>query len=292
MKKEFKGLIIPLITPFNGGKVDYYALQKITEYLIENGANGLVALGTTAESPMLTATERKQIVKNVIKTAHGLPVMVGAGSNDTATAVEYAKEAESLGADGILSVTPYYNLPQESGLIAHYQAIISKIKIPVTLYNVPKRTGVTLSTKAIKAIYESEKNISLKEASDNLNSFYSVRNELPSMPIYCGNDFLVVEELQNGAKGIISAAANALPKFFSKCVNYSNNDNYGTLKTFFQKKLPAVKCMYLETNPAAIKYYMHLKGLCKNELRLPMCPISHKNAEIVKALFKTEGEIL
>ena len=285
MKKNFSGLIVPLVTPFKNGKIDFYSLEKIIDFLLENGADGFVSLGTTAETPTLSEKERDEILTFTIGRSHGKFVIAGAGSNCTATAVKLSKRAESLGADGLLSVTPYYNKPQEDGLFAHYRAISNSVKLPVILYDVPSRTGISLSVELIKKLSCLKNVIGIKDASNDANRFAELKTVLPEFELYSGNDMLADKELISGAKGIISAAANAMPKLFSDLIKLKCENRNASLTELFDSEKGSIEILYSETNPAAIKYYMSLKGLCKNELRLPMCPVSRKNAQKIKKLY-------
>ena len=285
LNKCFSGLIVPLITPFKNGAVDFYSLEKITDYLLQGGADAFVALGTTAETPTLTEKEKKEILCFLLKHSCGKKVFAGAGSNCTAVATELSKEYERLGADGILSVTPYYNRPQEVGLFAHYLKISHSVNIPVLLYDVPKRCGTELSVELIKKLSKLKNITGIKLASDDICKFKNLKTELNNFDLYCGNDLLADEELVMGATGIISAAANAVPKLFSELIRLQRENKNASLKELFGEERETVKLLYCETNPAAIKYYMSLSGLCENELRLPMCPISRKNAAKINNLF-------
>ncbi|MBQ9482053.1 MAG: 4-hydroxy-tetrahydrodipicolinate synthase [Clostridia bacterium] len=294
MKNQFGGLIVPLVTPFAEGKIDYVSLGKIMEYCKEGGADGYVCLGTTAESPTLSEKEKDEMILFCLENAGGLPVIAGAGSNCTADAVRRTKRACFLGASGVLSVCPYYNKPPESGIIAHFCAVADAAPLPVILYDVPSRAGVQISVDAIYKLSGLPNIVGVKAAGDDEKKLERIAEfAWEEFALFCGNDFLTTKALSLGAAGLISAAANVLPAFFSEIITLIKNGNAGEAEELFLSYAELLSALYSETNPVAIKYALSLLRLAKNELRLPMCPVSRKNGEKIKrALGEKIKEIL
>ena len=287
MDISIKGLIVPLVTPFDGYDVDYHSLKKLMEFCKENGADGFVALGTTAEAPTLTDYERDCIINFCLNNSDGLPVIAGTGSNCTKKAVELTLRAEELGANGVLSVCPYYNKPPKTGIIEHFKAIAGATRLPVILYNVPSRTGVDMPLDVIEDLSTLPNIIGIKEAGDSTDKLAAIkRNCINGFALYGGNDLLTCETLEAGGLGLISAAANVLPRSFTDIITAYSNGNKTTGREIFNSILPTVKGLYVETNPVAVKYALSRMGLVKNCLRLPMCPISHKNAQALDKIME------
>ncbi len=283
MKNDFHGLIVPLITPFNGGKVDFDALGKIMERCLRGGADAFVALGTTAETPTLTDEEKVGIFKFVRANSCGKKVIAGVGTNCTASAVGQVKIFEDLGADGILAVCPFYNKPPKTGIIAHFCIVAESTRLPVILYDVPSRTGTEIGKDAIIKLRFVHNIIGIKAA-------YATQGALAEtaelkidgiFDIFGGNDLLTVQTLEFGGVGLISAAANVIPEFFSGILKAPPSDR----AALYARGKALVEALYLETNPVVIKYAMSKAGLCENELRLPMCPISRKNGILLDIIY-------
>ena len=275
MMNNFRGLIVPLVTPFCAGKVDFRSLKKIMDNCAAGGADGFIALGTTAETPTLSRGERTEILKFVKKHARGKFVIAGAGSNDTAEAVKLAQKAQAAGADGVLSVCPYYNKPQTSGVIEHFSAVANAVDIPVVLYDVPSRTGIKIGAEAVAKLKEIPNVAGIKEATDDplyLKEIAAACDD--ELALFCGSDSLSMRALSLGAAGLMSAAANALPAFFAQILRFYAAGKGEKAQKLFDVGSPLIKALYLETNPAGIKYALHLKGTCDNSLRLPMRTVS------------------
>ena len=211
----FQGSGVAIVTPFDGMKTNYDELGKLIEYHIENNTDAIIICGTTGEASTMPDTEHLAAIKFTVDKAAGrIPVIAGTGSNDTAHAIELTKKAEEYGADGILSVTPYYNKTTQKGLIAHFTSIANSIKIPVILYNVPSRTGMTLSIDTLKELAKIQNIVAIKEASGNIGYMTKIAAEIPDLYIYSGNDDMIVPTLSLGGKGVISVVANILPQEF------------------------------------------------------------------------------
>ena len=287
MKNPFSGLIIPLVTPFSEGEIDYCSLKNLISFCATNGANGFVCLGTTAETPTLTPKERDAVVSFCIENSRGLPVISGAGSNCTADAVKLAKRAYALGANGVLSVCPYYNIPPVSGMIAHFCEISNAVPLPVILYDVPSRTGVEMSVDAIYKLSGLHNITGIKAAGNSVDKLKLISEfTADDFALFCGNDILTAEAYASGAAGTISAAANVIPEVFAGITSLFQSGKGNEAKALLEKNRKLIRALYTETNPVAIKYALSAAGMIKNELRLPMCPISRKNAVIVDEALK------
>lgn len=283
MKNSFHGIIVPLVTPFDGGSIDYVALKRVMESCKEGGADGFVALGTTAETPTLTENERDHILEFCLNNSGGLPVIAGASSNATSEAVRLAKRAEALGANGILSACPYYNKPPKTGIIAHFLLQAGATALPLILYNVPTRTASEIDNEALSALAGVHNIVGIKEAGNLASLKDRARFISDEFALFAGNDSLLPEAMKIGAAGFISAAANVIPYKLKEIFSLYACGRTAEASERFNKISELISALYVETNPAAIKYALYKKGLIKNELRLPMCPISHKNADFLCA---------
>ena len=209
----FTGAGVAIVTPFDGLKTNYDELGRLIEFNIENGTDAIVICGTTGEASTMPDAEHLAAIKYTVeKVAGRIPVIAGTGSNDTPHAIELSKKAEEYGADGILSVTPYYNKTSQRGLVAHFTAIANAIKIPVILYNVPSRTGMAFDIDTLKELAKVENIVAIKEASGNISYMAKVAAEVPELYIYSGNDDMIVPTLSLGGKGVISVLSNVMPK--------------------------------------------------------------------------------
>ena len=253
-----------------------------------------MCLGTTAENATLTQKERDGILSFCLENASGRAVIAGAGGNCTREAVKSVKRACSLGAQGVLSVCPYYNKPPESGIIAHFCKIAEASRVPVILYDVPSRTGTEISVNAIYKLSGLHNITGIKAAGNDPEKLKEISALISDdFALFGGNDFLTVETLASGAAGLISAAANVMPNVFAKIIKCFFAGERQKAAEIFTEYETLIRALYVETNPVAVKYALSVAGLIKNELRLPMCPISHKNALIVeKALSKKIKEVL
>ena len=273
----FKGTGIALITPFNEDKsVDFVALERIVNHVIDNGADFLVALGTTSEAPTLTAKEKKQVVDTILKANAGrLSIMLGMGGNNTQAVVESIKAQDFTGIQGILSVVPYYNKPNQRGMKAHFEAIADASPVPVTVYNVPGRVGVNLQASTCVELAKHPNIVAVKEASGNLQQIMEILRDKPAdFDVLSGDDGITQPLMALGAKGVISVAANAYTKPFSNmmhAVMHGRNDESLCLHYAMMRMNQLI---FADGNPAGIKCLMSLMGLCKNVLRLPLVPVT------------------
>lgn len=286
----FTGAGVAIITPFDGNKTNYDELGRIIENQIAGGTDAIVICGTTGEASTMPDAEHLAAIEYAVKkTAKRIPVIAGTGSNDTAHAIELSKKAEELGADAILSVTPYYNKASQKGLIAHFTAIANAISIPVILYNVPSRTGVSFAIDTLKELSKIENIVAIKEASGNISYTAKVAAEVPDLYIYSGNDDMIVPILSLGGKGVISVLSNVMPKeTHEMCANYFAG-NTAEATAIQLKYLDLINKLFIEVNPIPVKTAMNMLGYNAGNLRLPLCEMEEKNKETLKQAMINAG---
>lgn len=286
MKNIFKGTGIALITPFNEDKsIDFVALERIVNHVINGGADFLVALGTTSEAPTLTTEEKKQVISTILKAnAKRLPVLLGMGSNNTQNVIEQIKAQDFTGIDGILSVVPYYNKPNQRGMKAHFEAIANASPVPVILYNVPGRVGVNLQASTCVELAQHPNIVAVKEASGNLQQIMEILRDKPSdFDVLSGDDGITQPMIALGAQGVISVAANAYIKPFATMMNAMKKGDIKMALDLHFAMLRMNQLIFADGNPAGIKCLMSHMGLCKNVLRLPLVPANEKvEADIIE----------
>ena len=275
----FKGTGIALITPFKDDKsVDIAALERIVKHVIDGGADFLVALGTTSEAPTLTPEEKKVVVGTILKANAGrLPVLLGMGGNNTQAVIEAIKAQDFNGIDGILSVVPFYNKPNQRGMKAHFEAIADTSPVPVILYNVPGRVGVNLQAATCVELAKHPNIIAVKEASGNLMQIMEILRDKPAdFDVLSGDDGITQPLMALGAQGVISVAANAYIKPFARMMNAMKEGRYEEAFQLHFNMLRMNQLIFADGNPAGIKCLMSHMGLCKNVLRLPLVPVTEK----------------
>ena len=272
MKKVeiFRGVGTALITPFKDGRIDYGTLGGLIERQIRAGIDALVIGGTTAEAATLEDGERYELFEYAkVKVDGRCKLIYGTGTNDTRVAIRHTEYASHLGCDGVLVVTPYYNRGTAEGVVHHYEAIATASGVPVLLYNVPSRTGVNLSIETLERLAENERIVGIKEASDSLDRLMAI-SRLNGLSLYSGNDSQIYPVLSLGGLGVISVVSNLYPEeTIDICKHYFANNRDISLK-IQQSLLPVINALFLETNPAPIKYAMAKRGLCLPDMRLPM----------------------
>jgi 4-hydroxy-tetrahydrodipicolinate synthase len=288
----FKGSITALVTPFANGAVDDAALQRLVEWQVDAGSNGLVPCGTTGESPTLSHKEHKRVVELTIEAAkRRVPVIAGAGSNSTTEAIELATHAEQAGADAVLMVAPYYNKPSQEGIYQHFRAIDAAIGIPIAVYNIPPRSVVDISVDTLKRLYHDCKNVvGVKDATGNL-----VRPTLERMAcgtefnLLSGEDMTALGYMAHGGHGCISVTANVAPNL---CARFQQACLVGdfTLALQLQDRLaPLHRALFLEPNPAGPKFALHLLGRATAEVRLPLVPVSAPVEKEIESAMRHAG---
>lgn len=287
----FEGVATALITPFKEGNIDYEALKGLIEFQIEGGIDALVIGGTTAEAATLSDEERYKLYSFAKKIIAGrTKLILGTGTNDTRMALAHTKFAEKLGCDGVLLVTPYYNKGTELGIEKHYLNIAESVNLPIILYNVPSRTGVNLGINLLKRLAEHPNIVGIKEASDSVDRLVNLASLGDELTLYSGNDSQIFPTLSLGGKGVISVMSNLLPKTTVKmCKDYFEGRHEESLKTQL-RLLPFISSLFLETNPAPIKYAISKRGFCSPEVRLPLSePRESTRFELIKRLEELDG---
>ena len=287
MNNIFKGLGVALITPFCAdGSVDFAALQSLIDYQIKGGVDFLCVLGTTAETPCLTAQEKMAVKEAAVAAVRGrVPVLLGMGGNNTAALVEEIKNFDFKGVDGILSVVPYYNKPSQEGMYLHFKSVAEAAgDVPVVLYNVPGRTGVNMQVDTtLKLAREVDNIVAVKEASGNVEQIVSIAQNAPEgFGVLSGDDSLTCELVEGGACGVISVVGNAVPQTFSAMVHCALEGDSAEAREIDSRLRELYRLAFAEGNPAGIKALLEAKGLCRNVLRLPLVAASAPVADALK----------
>lgn len=288
----FKGLGVALVTPFTiEGEVDYKALKRLVEYLIQNGADFLCILATTGETPCLSSDEKNQIKQLVIDVNRGrVPILMGCGGNNTRAVVEELKTTDWTGIDGILSVCPYYNKPSQEGLYQHFKAIAEASPLPVVLYNVPGRTGINMKSETtVRLANDCENIVAIKEASGSLEQVDEIiKNKPERFDVISGDDALTFSMVASGAAGSISVIGNALPREVSRMIRLEFKGEYEVARTIHHRFTELYSLLFVDGNPAGVKALLHEMGFIENVLRLPLVPTRittlQKMTEILKTL--------
>lgn len=282
----FTGSGVAIITPFDGQKTNYDELGRLIEFNIENGTDAVIICGTTGEASTMPDEEHLAAIEYTVKKVNGrIPVIAGTGSNDTAHAIELTKRAEELGADAILSVTPYYNKTSQHGLVAHFTAIADAVKIPIILYNVPSRTGMSFNIDTLKELAKVENIVAVKEASGNISYMAKVAAEVPELYIYSGNDDMIVPTLSLGGKGVISVLANVMPKeTHEMCESFFNGD-VEKARDMQLKLLTLINDLFIEVNPVPVKTALNMMGFNAGNLRMPLVEMTEEHkAKLAKSM--------
>ncbi len=282
----FDGSYVALVTPFTNGKVDLKKLRELVDFHLQNGTHGIVPVGTTGESPTLSHDEKADVIKTVVKAVRGkLPVIAGTGTNDTRTTIEYTKLARDLGADAALIVSPYYNKPTQEGLFHHYEAIAKAVDIPICLYNVPGRTAVNITPETVARLAKLKNIRAIKEASGNLEQITQLRS-LCSIRIISGDDALTYPILCLGGCGVISVAANIIPRPMADLCDAASNGNFKKAESLHNQWYALFKALFIESSPTPCKTAMKMMGMLNGEVRLPLWAMSAANTDALKATLK------
>jgi 4-hydroxy-tetrahydrodipicolinate synthase len=286
----FKGLGIALITPFQeDGSVDYSALKRLVQYQLDNGADFFCILATTGETPVLTAEEKQTIKNLVVELVQGrVPILMGCGGNNTAAVIEELKTGDFKGIDGILSVCPYYNKPSQEGLYQHFKAIAAATELPVVLYNVPGRTGVNMTAETTVRLARDCRNIvAIKEAGGKLEQVDEIiKNKPKDFDVISGDDALTFPMVSCGAVGVISVIGNALPREFSKMIRLQMRGEYDPARKIHHRFTDLFSLLFVDGNPAGVKFMLHEMGFIQNVLRLPLVPMRIKNMQRMSEILK------
>ncbi|MDY5678589.1 MAG: 4-hydroxy-tetrahydrodipicolinate synthase [Candidatus Methanomethylophilaceae archaeon] len=287
----FAGTGTALITPFaKDGSVDEEALRRLVNFQEENGVNTLIPCGSTGESAMMSYEEHLKVISIVVDEAKKAKVLAGAGSNCTTEAVNLSKNAEDLGADGILSISPYYVKPTQEGIFKHYEAIEAALDIPIIVYNIPGRTGSNINVDTMLRLAELPGIIGVKEASGNMAQIQNIIARRPEgFEVLSGDDSITLALMSMGADGVISVTSNCCPGLVSEMVNNAQSDKFEIAKSIHNKLLPLFGALFCESNPIPIKYVMGTMGYGNGCPRLPLTPLSENGRAILDPILKDLG---
>lgn len=291
MNKEtakFRGTGVAVVTPFHPDySIDFDAYERMINHVIEGGVNYIVALGTTGETPTLSKQEKKRFVEFSVAKINGrVPLVVGIGGNNTAEVIESVHSMPLKGVDGILSVSPYYNKPQQEGIYLHFKAISEACPLPVILYTVPGRTGSNISAETTLRLANDCTNIvGIKEASGNLDQIYQVLKQRPeNFLVISGDDGLTLPMLAAGADGVISVIANGYPMRFSSMVKYGLNGDFDNARKIHFQLIDMINALFTDGSPGGIKALLELKGLCQPVVRLPLVSVNQATNHLIRTL--------
>lgn len=292
MRKEFTGVGTALITPFTkSGALDEAAVRKLARRQVDAGIHFLVPCGTTGETPTLTAAERRRIVEICVEEARGRAlVLAGAGGYDTREVAHTAVEMQKAGADGLLSVTPYYNRPTPEGLLAHYKMVADATPLPIVLYNVPGRTGCNIDPATLVKLAQIPTVVGVKEASGNISQMAEICRAVPSdFLVLSGDDAVTLPLMAIGGRGIISVASNEVPAEMVQLVEAAERGDFAGARKWHDKLLAIMQVNFVESSPGPVKFAMAAMGLCEESYRLPMVPPRAASKEKVLAVLKELG---
>jgi 4-hydroxy-tetrahydrodipicolinate synthase len=282
---EFRGAMTALVTPFTrAGSVDRAALERLISWQIDRGIDGLVPCGTTGEAATLTDDDKHEVVSIAVETAAGrVPVVAGCGTNNTRTTLSAARRVSDAGADALLVVTPYYNKPNRSGMIAHYEAVASETGLPVVVYNVPGRTGQNLTADLTLRLAEIPGIVAVKEASADLEQIATIIDRRPSgFKVLSGDDPLTLPTVALGAEGVISVVANEAPGEMAGLVEAARGGDLERAREFHYRLMPLMRANFVETNPVPVKTAMSLLGFCEPVFRPPLGPPEERTVEALR----------
>jgi 4-hydroxy-tetrahydrodipicolinate synthase len=290
----FSGAFTALVTPFRNGEVDVEALEGMVEFQIQHGVSGLVPCGTTGETPAMSEAEDRVVVETVVRVANGrVPIIAGTGSNSTDMAIKYTRMAQEVGADGSLQVAPYYNKPTQEGLFRHFAAIAESTDLPLVLYNIPGRTGVTISAETMARLAEIPNIVGVKDSTLSMNIVADVIS-------LCGEDFAVLSGddpmtlplVALGGRGVISVASNVAPEAVSDMVRALLEGDWERGRELHYELLPLFRALFVETNPIPVKTAASLLGLCSDEMRLPLVPMEGENLRVLQETLDRSAHLL
>jgi len=288
-KKKFEGSMVALVTPFRNGQIDEKALKGLLDFQLKNKTDVLIPCGTTGESATMSHAEHKRVMSFVVDYVGGrVPVVCGAGSNNTTEALELVQHAEKIGADGVLVVTPYYNKPTQEGLYRHYSYLAAKTDIPMILYNVPGRTGVSLGAETVARLAKLPNVVAVKEASGSLAQVDKILS-LCDITVISGDDGLTLPMIAVGARGVISVTANVVPARVRRLVHFALAGNFKAALKEHAAMRELADILFVETNPIPVKTALAMMGKIACEFRLPLCEMKKENAAKVRAALARLG---
>jgi len=280
----FSGAMTAMVTPFRDGKLDENRLREQVEFQIKNGIDGLVPVGTTGESPTLDFPEHYRVIELTVKFAAGrVPVIAGVGANATSEAIELHRYAKKVGATAGLSVNPYYNKPTQEGLYRHFMTLADAVDLPIVLYNIPGRTGITMSPATVARLSAHKNIVAIKEATGVIDIATEIRS-LCDITIISGDDSLTLPLMAIGATGVISVASNLVPAQIKTLVKLATAGNFAEAATLHTKLFPLIKSLFIDGNPVGVKYAMKVAGMDSGELRLPLWEASESTKKLIEGL--------
>ena len=286
-KKELHGMGVAMVTPFDvAGEVDFDALRRLVDYQVASHTDFLCVLGTTAETPTLSDEEKMSVREVVLEQNAGrLPILLGCGGNNTRKLVDKLSKDAMEGVDALLSVVPYYNKPTQAGMYAHFKAIAEATDLPIILYNVPGRTGVNMLPDTVFRLASDFKNIvGIKEASGNVEQIETVLRHRPEgFKVFSGDDGITLPLIKSGADGVISVIGNAYAAEFAELVHLAQSGDYAAAEVIDRRFTELYRLLFVDGNPAGIKCLMELRGMLRDELRLPLVSASQATRELLKA---------
>ncbi|MGX0909915.1 4-hydroxy-tetrahydrodipicolinate synthase [Staphylococcus caprae] len=286
MTHMFEGVGVALATPFTNNEVDYDALERHVQFLLENHTQAIIVNGTTAESPTLTDEEKEQVLETVVKLVnHKVPIIAGTGTNNTQKSIQASKRAKDIGADAVMLITPYYNKTNQRGLIKHFETIANEVKLPVVLYNVPSRTNMTIEPETVETLSHNEYIVALKDATNDFDYMEEVKQRInqDEFALYSGNDDNVVEFYQRGGKGVISVIANVIPQEFQHL--YDAKQSGEDISTQFEPIRKLLDSLSVDVNPIPIKALTAHLGFGNYELRLPLIPLENAERKVLEQAY-------
>jgi len=287
----FKGCCTAIVTPFSERGIDYGQLENNLNYQYENGVSAVVVAGTTGEMATLSGEEYRELLRKSVQCCHGrLTVIAGIGSNNTMTALKNAEFAASIGADGVLMVTPFYNKTSQAGLIEHFRTVADRVELPMILYNVPSRTGIGIQPETYEALSEHPNINGIKEASGDFSLIAQTHSRCGSkLNLWSGNDDNTVAMMALGAIGVISVASNIVPGAVSKLCSLALSGDYPAAAELYARYAALFSALFIETNPMPVKAAMKLLGTDSGLLRLPLVPISKEHLEVLRDTMHKAG---
>jgi 4-hydroxy-tetrahydrodipicolinate synthase len=292
MRTPFTGCGTALVTPFTRtGSLDEAAVRRLAVRQVDAGIHFLVPVGTTGESPTLTSAERVRIVELLVDEVRGrVPILAGAGGYDTKEVIQAAAEMKAVGADGLLSVTPYYNKPTQEGLYQHYRALAESTTLPIILYNVPGRTGCNVEPSTVTRLATIANIVGIKEASGNMAQICEVcRSVPPEFIVLSGDDVMTVPMMAVGARGVISVASNQIPAEMSQMVEAADRGDFAAARAIHERIMPLMQINFIESSPGPVKSAMATMGLLEETYRLPLVPPRPESKEKINRVLKDLG---
>jgi 4-hydroxy-tetrahydrodipicolinate synthase len=293
-REMFSGTFTALVTPFRNDEVDVEALESMVEFQIQHGVSGLVPCGTTGETPAMSEEEDRIVVETVVRVANGrVPVVAGTGSNSTDMAIKYTRMAQEVGANGSLQVAPYYNKPTQEGLFRHFATIAESTDLPLILYNIPGRTSVTISAETMARLAEIPNIVGVKDSTLSMNMISDVISLCgEEFDVLSGDDPMTLPLISLGGVGVISVASNVAPGAVSDMVKALLEGDWERGRELHYQLLPLFRALFIETNPIPVKTAASLLGLCSDEMRLPLIPMSGENLRHLQETMDRSAHLL